>query len=395
MEFEQIIKRLDWLEEEQRRSKLTLASLEERVGSSDNSLSVLTKRLKTLENNLAALAPAAARVEQFDQIVNNQRSDFTKSLGEIEKKFHRRERDIEKRHQSDIEPVNQSLLELRTTLDKALEMKKDLRTLVEEDARLNQLITELRQKVDDAVHAGEEAQRSIRVAEESRRQDAKRLLDLQGEQSAVRKRVDELREKIEVSSDTYRYIEGKMNELLASESERKQNQAAFLDQQALAQVDRERAWKEIREKYDSFRLQTDALDAQLAELETTHRTLKRAQETHEELNQKIERRINEITEMQRLAEDRIRQEWVTFKADDQKRWTGFSLSQDEALKELHKGIDRVEERMTELEDNAQSLHDQIEQTTDTTERQLEELMNWAHEWLTAYERIMGHTPKSR
>ena len=34
---------------------------------------------------------------------------------------------------------------------------------------------------------------------------------------------------------------------------------------------------------------------------------------------RFERRINEITEMERLTEERFRQEWVTFKADDQKR----------------------------------------------------------------------------
>jgi hypothetical protein len=32
----------------------------------------------------------------------------------------------------------------------------------------------------------------------------------------------------------------------------------------------------------------------------------------------------------------------------------------------------------------------MHQTADATEQQLQELMNVAHEWLSAYERIMGH-----
>jgi hypothetical protein len=32
----------------------------------------------------------------------------------------------------------------------------------------------------------------------------------------------------------------------------------------------------------------------------------------------------------------------------------------------------------------------LNQTADATEQQLQELMNVAHEWLSAYERIMGH-----
>jgi hypothetical protein len=58
-----------------------------------------------------------------------------------------------------------------------------------------------------------------------------------------------------------------------------------------------------------------------------------AQEAFEEITQRFDRRINEITEMQRLTEDRFRQEWVSFKADDQKRWTNYSLVQEEQQRE--------------------------------------------------------------
>jgi len=91
----------------------------------------------------------------------------------------------------------------------------------------------------------------------------------------------------------------------------------------------------------------------------------------------------------------MRQEWVTFKADDQKRWTGYSLSQDESLRDLRKDIERLEARTTSLEDSSQAAQDLLHQTTDTTEKQLQELMNVAHEWMTAYERIMGHTKKTK
>jgi len=44
---------------------------------------------------------------------------------------------------------------------------------------------------------------------------------------------------------------------------------------------------------------------------------------------------------------------------------------------------------------AQVLQDQMHQTTDTTEQQLQELMNVVHEWMTSYQRIMGHGKKTR
>ncbi|MEO5887913.1 MAG: hypothetical protein ABIQ77_09630, partial [Anaerolineales bacterium] len=137
------------------------------------------------------------------------------------------------------------------------------------------------------------------------------------------------------------------------------------------------------------------VDAQIQALEEMMRNAKRAQETYNELNVKLERRINEVTEMQRLAEERLRQEWVTFKADDQKRWTGHTLSQDEGAKDVRRAVLKLEERISPLDESIQTLQDQLHQTASATEGQLQELMNVAHEWLSAYERIMGHgkTPK--
>jgi mevalonate kinase len=132
------------------------------------------------------------------------------------------------------------------------------------------------------------------------------------------------------------------------------------------------------------------MEAQVIALDDSIRAAKRSQESYTDLNQRLERRIAEVGEMQRLAEDRIRQEWVAFKADEQKRWTGHSLSQEEAMRDFHKSLEKFEQRITAMDDSTQTLQDQIQQTSDTTEKQLQELMNVANEWLTAYERIMGH-----
>ncbi len=136
------------------------------------------------------------------------------------------------------------------------------------------------------------------------------------------------------------------------------------------------------------------LETHLQSVDDASRSAKIAEETYAEISQKIERRVHEIVEMQRLAEDRLRQEWVTFKADDQKRWTGYGLTQDETMKKLQQSMEKTESRLTEFDDSFQTIQDQLHQTTNVTEHQMQELMNWAHEWLTASERVMGHAKKS-
>jgi chaperonin cofactor prefoldin len=167
-----------------------------------------------------------------------------------------------------------------------------------------------------------------------------------------------------------------------------------MEQQTLAQVERDRAWKDWNDRVDAFKKQASTLDTQVQAAEEASRAAKRAQESYLELNQKLERRINEITEIQRLADERSRQEWVAFKAEDQKRWTSYTLSQDESIRELRAAVASAEERVGTFEDLVQTAQDQLHQTTDAIESQMQELMNWAHEWLTSSERIMGHGKKT-
>jgi len=390
MDFEQIVKRLQWLDEEHRKDKAAIIELEERIAAYEGNIDTVAKQIKPLEKQIADLTPNSARIDQFEIIVTKQREEMKTALDEQEKKYLKREKDLISQHQKDLEPFNKEIEKLKKALTDIPPLKRDLKARIAEEARLRQEIQVLKPPIDDAKRLAEEASRVQRVFDENRKQDMKRIADLQGELTALRKRIDEASTKVDTSTDSFKHLENRIKELMVSEVDRKAAQAEFIEKQSVAQIDRDRAYKEWNNSYAEFQNQIEKLDAQTQTLEETLRSAKRAQETYNELNTKLERRINEVTEMQRLAEDRLRQEWVTFRADDQKRWTGYTLSQDESGKDVHKVLDKLEERISALDESQQITNDQLHQTTDATERQLQELMNVFHEWLSAYERIMGH-----
>jgi chromosome segregation ATPase len=391
MEFEQIVKRLEWLDEEHRKTRSTIITLEERMAALEANIDTVAQQLKPLPKQIADISNTAARLDQFDAIFAKQRDDMNKALEEIEKRHQKRELEITKRHHEDIEPFHRAIDELRRTIESEFPpIKRDIKARILEESRLNEAIKELKPPIDDAVRIAHEATRTQRVFEESKKQDAKRVADLQGELTSLRKRIDETRSRIDLNADGFKNMDNRIKELQLSEQERKVAQTAFIEQQAIAQIDRDRSYKDWKEKFESIKFQTETFDAQVVRLEETLRTAKRAQETYNELNTKLERRISEVTEMQRLAEDRLRQEWVTFKADDQKRWTGYTLSQDEGTKDVRRLIVKLEERIAPFNEHIETIQDQMHQMTSATEQQLQELMNVAHEWLSAYERIMGH-----
>jgi hypothetical protein len=389
MEFEQIIKRLDWLDEEHRKDKSTIDVLVQRASNLEGDLKAANKKIKELTAQISQFSTTPARIEQFDTALTQQRTEIVKYVDDLDKKRQDQLPDIEKRYKTQYDSVNKSIADLRKIKEPIAEIKRGLEVHTEEELRNRKLTTDWEMRMQAMVKTVEDVQRAQKATEEPRRQESKRLADLQGELNAARKRLDEAREKNDLFTDSIRRIEARLNEILMNETERRQVQTNFIETQSLIQVDRDRTWKEWEEQLNSLNKITEKSERSLQEWETAQRAIKRTQETYDDIVQKFERRINEITEMQRLAEDRFRQEWVTFKADDQKRWTSLTLSQDETHKDARGSLLKVEERLVAIEDLTQAQQDILQQTKDANEQLLQGMLAQIHELLSAYERIMS------
>ena len=201
MEFEQLVKRLEWLDEEHRKTRASIATFEERMTALEGKIDTVAKQIKPFAQQIADISNTAARLNQFDAIFAKQRDDMNKALEVIEKKHQKREKEVTQRHQEDFQPIHKALEELRKTLETEFPpIKRDIKARITEEGRLRQEIQELRPPIDSARHTAEEAILAQRAFDESRRQEAKRVADLQGEIAAVRKRIEETRSKIWITA---------------------------------------------------------------------------------------------------------------------------------------------------------------------------------------------------
>jgi chromosome segregation ATPase len=379
MDFEQILKRVEWLDEERRKDKLIISTLEDRIMKMEGNFPPVLQNVEEISTDISRIQSALTKFDQIESSVSQLRIDLTRSVEAVEKNRMERDREVEKVRMADIESMNASIVAIRKNQDVIPEIKKDLRAREEEEHRLVRMIAEVEKKLLESRRLDDEYRRSQKLMEENIRQDSKRILDMQGELSAMRKRIEEQRSKTDLGNESLRKIEMRQNELVNTESERKQSQTAFIERQSMIQVERDRVWREWQSRFEVIEKQAVNLDAQLQALDATQRAVRHAQESFDEITQRFERRINEITEMQRLVEDRFRQEWVSFKADDQKRWSNYMLSQDEQLRETTRQYEKFNDRLVTLEDNSQDLQDLMQQMIQTTQKRLQVLLRTARE----------------
>ncbi len=389
MEMEQVKQKLDWLDNERRQDKTEISSLENRIVTLEGDLPTITTQMKELSGEITRLNSLLGRMDQYDEALMQNRIETKRKLDELEKKVLQRVDEAEKIRQVEIRALDERLTSVSKEVGQINDLQKMLGNHAEEDIRLGREITEVRKSIDTLRRSDEEYIRSFRLLEDGRRQDSKRLTDLQGEVTALRKNMDEQRGRSELASAALQKVDTRLNELNALETERREEQSKFLENQAMIQVQRERTWKEWETRFDIIETHASDVETNLQTLDATHRAIKRTQQTVEELNQLVERRMNELTEIQRLSEERFRQEWVTFKADDQKRWTNYTLTQDEHRGEAARQYDKLVDRVTHIEDNIQELQDIIQLMSEQTEKRLQALLAIVSEWVSNFERTMG------
>mgnify|MGYP006294628967 CR=1 FL=1 len=383
---EQLEKRVAWLDNELRNDKTTIASLQSKLETLDTENSALRLRIADLESEITRISTLMARLEQFELDVRELEGNTNRQFEDLRSAI--QEKNIQSdRNKREIEDLKPYVNDLRKKIDGIEENKEAIESRADEDIRLARLIEELKSQINEIGRFDEDYKRSLRMLEDNRRQDVKRLTDMQGEIAAVRKRQDEIRGKQDLVGDNLRKVETRIKDLLDAESERRETQTAFMEKVNIAQVEQERALKQWADRFDKMEEITEGIDLQVTGLEDLKRSVKKSQESLDDVTERFERRINEITEVQRLNEDRFRQEWTTFKSDDQKRWSNYILSQEEQHREMNRGVESLNEKVSELDEVFEGMEDKLDQLGEEDLKRLQSLMNTLRESIDSYKYI--------
>jgi len=358
--FEQLEKRVEWLDNERRNDKTNLASLQNRLTMLEGENLNLRKQIKELELLITKNANLIANVEKYDHRIDRLNIDLTKQIRDVNERAELNLNEATKRTKLEIEATRKSVAEIFQFTEELEPIRNELHTNKVEDARLARLIEELKVKIQEVSRFDEDYRRSLNLLEENRRQEAKRLTDLQGEVASVRKRLEETRSRFDSFSDSFRTLDTRITELQTFEKDRKQAQSVFIEKMNNSLVEKDKTfavWEKRFAEIDKVNLN---LNQQMEDLDAARQAVSKALGNVDEVTQRFERRINEVSEFQRLNDERFRQEWTSFKSDDVKRWTNYMLSQEEQTRENVQQFKDLTAQLQELDDLSSSLRDQLE-----------------------------------
>ena len=226
----------------------------------------------------------------------------------------------------------------------------------------------------------EEKALTLASMEEGRKHDSKRLTDIQADASDLRERIELLRASFESMDDRLARNEVRLGQIVGGESERREAQELWMEHQAAKLVEFEREWKTWAGRFEDFEKRAAEIDERTLAYDETYRTLRQLQTDLSSALERLDRRIHEIGEMQRLAEDRSMQEWATFQADEQKRWNTHKLTNDERWREHTRAHEKLVAEVGSLGENVKELMLGFGEMRENDRQRVLELLSSLREW---------------
>jgi chromosome segregation ATPase len=389
MKPDQFEKRLDWLDEQRRKDADLINHLERRLGEALESLGKQESQIKELSSEITRLSAVASRIQHFDDALGKQREDFSKKLMDVEHLYAEKLRHFDDLRKKDYEELSKNSSEMRIKQNEFDKIKDTLEARRHEEIRISQQLGEIQEKVDLILGKTEENTRDIHAVEEARKLDTKRMADLQSESTELRLKIDTIRGKQDSIEDRLRRLETQIDDIAMSEASHRELITIWEEKQELKLVGFEKQWKEWKVAFDEFQKKSIELDEKVLKYDENYRALTKARSDFDKLIERLERRITEISEMQRISEERLKQEWTNFKADQQKGWNTYKLTNDEMWRDHSRNHDKIVEELQVINEKTTEGLEALEDLSEKSQSRVMDLLNTFKVWADEMEKRVG------
>jgi chromosome segregation ATPase len=358
LELTQVSQLLTWLETERKKDKAMLATLEERLQGLLTESQQQAKRLQELDSTLAATRTVVSKMTQIDRILDEYKIELNALLDRRDDDRKKSEREAARLRAVEVEELNRAVAEIKKELSRVNRVEEEMGTRRAEEKRLSDQAKQTTLQVDLATKQLEERTRGIPYLEEGRRQDNKRIAQLEADGIEHSKRIESLTAKQHLLEDALSKFPTKVDTV----NERVSTQDKTIEEIRVMEFRRQQQMKSWEEELARFRAQMTDYGDMMSRLREQAQVNQKATADLAAFQETLRQRAAEIAEVERLFETRVKRTLEEDRAEDEKRW--------------QKHLTRIDERWHDHDRlNAEQLNriDKLETARDTTFDAIDEL----------------------
>ena len=360
MDLTQLSQMVAWLDEEHRRDREEIARLDQRLQTMVVENQEQARRIQDLEGRLANTQAQLTRFTQIEQALQQLKNEVVVMLDKQADARLQSEREGERARLSDREAISRSVSEIRKELPRFGRIEEDLVGLRAEDQRLGDVVLALRQSLSNVSKDLDERTRTLPYMVEQRSQDNKRIAQIQVENVELLKRTDTIASKLPLYEERIQRVDRDLQRIQPIPDQIRREQQAFIEAQRVADVDRVRQMTAWEAEFGQQRELIEKQVVRIREFAAQYEAAGRALKALEEFQTALVRDQKQVSELQRLAEERQRKELAEWQAENEQRWKKELLRWDYNQQEQQKATQKLTDRFPPVERVAALLQREVE-----------------------------------
>ena len=393
MDLGQLSQMTSWLDEEHRRDKAELIRLQQKVESQTGELQDQARTIKELEGRLASMQSQLLQFGQLQKALQQLKDEVVHMLGQAEERHQQETRESERVRAIERDNVSRALNEIRRDLQRLPRLEEEMGLRKAEQGRLGESVLNIQQNVNILSQEVENKVRGLPFLEEGRQQDAKRIARLQQESLEALKRIEQQGSRLQMLEDVGQRHERDMGELKELVAHQRATQREFIEKQLLETERLKREMDEWIENLEVMVKKVDDFAGRIQEFGEAFREDRQVVESVERFQEVIRREQTQVTELQRLAEERQKRQFEQWNEENEKRWRKELLRWDHQWGEQAKRNGQVSEQFTEVLNDLAQNRIQIEAVWKFLESQIGYQVQEARRWQGEMTRLLEDRPK--
>ncbi len=381
MDLTQLAQMVSWLDEEHRRDRAEIARLQQRIEARSSDIVEQARRLQELEGRLAGTTAQLSRFNQIDRSIQNTKGELVALVEHAYEERVSGQRELERARLGDREMMSREISEVRRELPRLNRLEEATQVRIAEDERLSELIMGVRNQIGGLAKEIEERTRQIPFLVEQRTSDTKRIAQLQQETVELFKRTEATSGRIPILEESIRKTGGEIEKIPPIVEQLRVEQVKFMEKTRVMVAEHEQSftrWQETIEEQKSLVAQAhERVQNFSQQIEVARRAVNEMQE----FKDLILREQGQVSELQRLAEERIRREMDEFREDFEKKRRKTELRHEHLWTEQDKYNREVVEKFPPLQYDIKVVESLIDQLWKLQETYSNYFLSMANSWL--------------
>jgi len=394
MDLTQLSQMVTWLDEEHRRDRDELAKLDQRLQGMVAEKQEQERRIQDLEGRLASTHAQLSRFTQLEQAIQQFKNEVVVMLDKQTETRLQAERETERARLSDREILARGIAELRKELPRLGRVEEELVTRHAEEQRLGEMLLAQRQTLTNLGRDLDERTRTLPYMVEQRAQDNKRIAQIQAENVELLKRTDAQASKQILVEERIQRAERDLQRVQPLLDQVRRDQQIFIEAVKVTEADRTRQMAQWEEEFAQQREIFEKQAALMREFAARYEAAGRAIKALEEFQSQMIREQKQVSELQRLAEERQRKELTEWQAENEQRWKKEMLRWEYTTQEQHKINQKLQDRFPPIQQSVALLQREVEALWRVHELLGQKQLNQAQQLLDAIGAAVEGRPKA-